>query len=101
MMWDGKVNVGHNWPVLVLLALFNVVLFIGYQTLAGLTATLIYLTPILVGFLAWLMLGEALSPAKLVGLFLGFSEIVAVSLGSFFGTIQPLGVAFEMATAFF
>jgi O-acetylserine/cysteine efflux transporter len=107
VIWGGKVNLRRNWPALVLLALFNVVLFIGCQTFAilylpsGLAAVLIYLQPILVGFLAWLMLGEPLSPAKLIGLFLGFSGIVAVSAGSLFGTMSSLGVALGAATALF
>ena len=107
VIWGGKVNLRRNWLALVLLALFNVVLFIGCQTFAilylpsGLAAVLIYLQPILVGFLAWLTLGEALSPAKLIGLFLGFSGIGAVSAGSLFGTMPPLGVALGVATALF
>jgi drug/metabolite transporter (DMT)-like permease len=107
VIWGGKVNLRRNWPVLVLLALFNVVLFIGCQTFAilylpsGLAAVLIYLQPILVGFLAWLMLGESLSPAKLIGLFLGFSGVVVVSTGSLFGSMPPLGIAFGVATALF
>jgi drug/metabolite transporter (DMT)-like permease len=107
VIWGGKVNLRRNWSVLALLTLFNVVLFIGCQTFtilylpSGLAAVLIYLQPILVGFLAWLMLGESLSPAKLIGLFLGFSGVVAVSAGSIFGTMPPLGVAFGVATALF
>ena len=106
-IWGGKVNLRRNLPALMLLALFNVVLFIGCQILtilylpSGLAAVLIYLQPILVGFMAWLMLGEALSPAKLIGLFLGFSGIVAVSVGSLFGTMPLLGVALGVATALF
>lgn len=106
-IWGGKVDLRRNWPVLALLALFNVVLFMGLQSFAilylpsGLAAVLIYLQPILVGFLAWLILGESLSPAKVVGLFLGFSGVVAVSAGSLFGTMPPLGIAFGVATALF
>jgi drug/metabolite transporter (DMT)-like permease len=61
----------------------NIVLFIGLQTYAilylpsGSAAVLVYLQPILVGVLAWLILGELLSAAKLVGLLLGFFGIVA------------------------
>ncbi len=106
-IWGGKVDLRRNWPVLALLALFNVVLFMGLQSFAilylpsGLAAVLIYLQPILVGLLAWLMLGEPLSPAKLIGLFLGFSGVVTVSTGSLFGTMPPLGIAFGVATALF
>ncbi len=57
--------------------------------------------PILVGLLAFLMLGEPLSAAKVTGLALGFSGVVTVSVGSFseasLGT--PLGVAFGLGSA--
>jgi O-acetylserine/cysteine efflux transporter len=38
--------------------------------------------------------------AKIVGLMLGFSGIVAVSAGSIFGNISPAGVAFGAGSAF-
>lgn len=107
-LWGGSPNLRRDWPVFVLLAAFNVVLFIGLQTYAilhlpsGSAAVLVYLQPILVGLLAWLILGERLSVAKIVGLLLGFSGIVAVSAGSVSGAasaISPLGVAFGAASA--
>jgi drug/metabolite transporter (DMT)-like permease len=94
--------------VFLLLALFNVVLFIGLQTYAilylpsGSAAVLIYLQPILVGLLAWPVLGEALTAAKILGLLLGFSGIVAVSAGSISGAenvISPAGVVFGTTSA--
>ncbi|MCA1687867.1 MAG: DMT family transporter, partial [Actinobacteria bacterium] len=87
---------------------FNVVLFIGLQTYAilhlpsGSAAVLVYLQPILVGLLAWLILGEELSIAKIVGLLLGFSGIVAVSAVSLSGVanaISPVGVALGASSA--
>jgi drug/metabolite transporter (DMT)-like permease len=107
-VWGGSPNLRRDWPVFLLLAAFNVVLFIGLQTYAilhlpsGSAAVLVYLQPILVGLLAWLILGERLSVAKIVGLLLGFSGIVAVSAGSVSGAasaISPLGVAFGAASA--
>ena len=107
-LWGGSPNLRRDWPVFVLLAAFNVVLFIGLQTYAilhlpsGSAAVLVYLQPILVGLLAWLILGERLSVAKIVGLLLGFSGIVAVSTGSISGAasaISPLGVALGAASA--
>ena len=62
-------------------------------------AVLIYLQPILTGLLAWLVLGESLSAAKLAGLFLGFSGIVAVSVGGFSGVVSVSGVAFAVVSA--
>jgi O-acetylserine/cysteine efflux transporter len=108
LLWGGSPNLRRDWPVFLLLSLFNVVLFIGLQTYAilylpsGSAAVLIYLQPILVGLLAWLILGEALTATKVLGFLLGFSGIVAVSAGSFSGganAISPAGVAFGAASA--
>jgi drug/metabolite transporter (DMT)-like permease len=108
LLWGGSPNLRRDWPVFLLLALFNVALFIGLQTYAimhlpsGSAAVLVYLQPILVGLLAWLILGEELSVAKIVGLLLGFSGIVAVSAGSITGAanaISPLGVTFGASSA--
>lgn len=108
LLWGGSPNLRRDWPVFLLLALFNVVLFIAFQTYAivylpsGSAAVLVYLQPILVGFLAWLILGEELSAPKLVGLLLGFSGIVAVSSASLSGTadaLSPIGVVLGTASA--
>ena len=96
LLWGGTPNLRRDWPIFLLLALFNVVLFIAFQTYAivylpsGSAAVLVYLQPILVGFLAWLILGEELSAPKLVGLLLGFSGIVAVSSASVSGAADAL-----------
>jgi drug/metabolite transporter (DMT)-like permease len=108
LLWGGSPNLRRDWPVFVLLTVFNVVLFIGLQTYAivylpsGSAAVLVYLQPILVGLLAWPILGETLTAAKIFGLLLGFSGIVAVSAGSFSGAanaLSPLGVALGGASA--
>lgn len=107
LVWGGSANLRRDWAVYLLLAAFNVVGFMGLQTFAvlympsGTAAVVIYLQPILVGFLAFLLLGESLSTAKVVGLLLGFSGVVAVSVGSFSGASlgTPLGVAFGVGSA--
>ncbi len=108
LLWGGSPNLRRDWPIFLLLALFNVVLFIAFQTYAivylpsGSAAVLVYLQPILVGFLAWLILGEELSAPKLVGLLLGFSGIVAVSSASLSGAadaLSPIGVILGTASA--
>jgi O-acetylserine/cysteine efflux transporter len=110
LLWGGSPNLRRDWPVFLLLALFNVVLFIGLQTYAvlylpsGSAAVLVYLQPILVGLLAWLILGEKLTAAKIFGLLLGFSGIAAVSVESISGganAISPVGVVLGAASAFF
>ena len=106
VVWGGSPHLRRDWPVFLLLAAFNVVFFFGFQTLAvlylpsGTAAVLEYLQPMLVGLLAWMILGESLSLAKIVGLIVGFSGIVAVSAGSIIGNISPAGVAFGAGSAF-
>lgn len=107
LVWGGWPNLKRDWPVYLLLAAFNVALFIGLQTFtilympSGSAAVVIYLQPILVGLLAFLILGEPLSAAKAVGLFLGFSGVVVVSVGSFSGSSlgTPVGVVFGVGSA--
>ena len=105
VVWGGSPQLGRDWPVFLLLAAFNVVFFFGFQTLAilnlpsGTAAVLEYLQPMLVGLLAWRILGESLPLAKIVGLILGFLGIVAVSAGSIFGNVSPVGVAFGAGSA--
>jgi drug/metabolite transporter (DMT)-like permease len=104
-VWGGSPRLRRDWPVFLLLAAFNVVFFFGFQTLAvlylpsGTAAVLEYLQPMLVGLLAWMILGESLSLAKIVGLILGFSGIVAVSSGSISGNVSAAGVAFGAGSA--
>jgi O-acetylserine/cysteine efflux transporter len=105
LLWGGRPDLRRDWGVYAMLSILNVVLFLGLQTFAimllpsGTAAVLIYLQPILTGLLAWLMLGESLSSAKLAGLFLGFSGIVAVSVGGFSGEISVAGVVFAVVSA--
>jgi O-acetylserine/cysteine efflux transporter len=107
LIWGGEANLRRNWPVYLLLAGFNVVLFMCLQSLtilhmpSGTAAVVIYLQPILVGLLAFLMLDEPLSAVKVVGLLLGFFGVVVVSVGSMSGATlgTPLGVTFGVASA--
>jgi O-acetylserine/cysteine efflux transporter len=108
LIWGGNSNFRRDWRIFLLLASFNATLFIGDQTFAvmslpsGTAAVLIYLQPILVGFLAWMILGESLTVMKVVGLLLGFAGIVAVSSGGLEGgEITPAGVAFGVSSALF
>ena len=108
LVWGGAPRLGRDWPVFLFLAVFNVALFVGFQTYAvlylpsGTAAVLIYLQPILVGVLAWPVLGETLTPTKLLGLLLGFFGIAAVSAAGLSGTagaVTPAGVACGVASA--
>jgi drug/metabolite transporter (DMT)-like permease len=108
LVWGGSPNLGRDWRVFAYLGVFNVVLFIGAQTFAvlylpsGTAAVLIYLQPILVGVLAWTVLGEPLTATKVLGLLLGFAGIVAVSSGGLLdaaGEVTPVGVVSGVASA--
>ena len=106
LVWGGEPHFRRDWPILVLLGTFNVVLFIGFQTFtllylpSGTSAVVIYLQPILVGFLAWMILGESLTTTKVVGLLLGFAGIVAVSSdGLTDGAVPLTGLSFGIASA--
>ena len=102
--WGGSPHLRRDWPVFVLLAAFNVVFFFGFQTLAilylpsGTAAVLEYLQPMLVGLLAWVILGESLSLAKIVGLTLGFGHSGG-ERGSVLGNVSVAGVAFGAGSA--
>ena len=109
-VWGGAVNFRRDWRVFGFLAVFNVALFVGFQTFAvlylpsGTAAVLIYLQPILVGVFAWAILGESLTPTKVIGLLLGFAGIVAVSSVGVLGAaedVTPVGVACGVASALF
>ena len=88
-----------------LLTALNVLLFFGLQTVAigllpsGLAAVLIYLQPVLVGLLAWWLLGEPMTSSRISGLVLGFAGIVVVGGGAFAGHVSPAGVALAVASA--
>ena len=86
LVWSEGANIRDGWPVYLLLAFFNAALFIGLQTLtivympSGTAAVMMYLQPILVGFLSDLILDESLSAVKDVSLLLSFSGVVVVSV---------------------
>ena len=108
LVWGGDLNFRRDWRVFAFLAVFNVALFVGFQTFAilylpsGTAAVLIYLQPILVGVFAWAFLGESLTPTKVLGLLLGFAGIAAVSSAGLLGApgdVTPVGVACGVASA--
>ncbi len=110
LAWGGNPNLRRDWRVFAYLGMFNVVLFIGAQTFAvlhlpsGTAAVLIYLQPILVGVLAWTVLGEPLTATKVFGLLLGFAGIVAVSSAGLLdaaGEVTLVGVVSGVASALF
>lgn len=99
-----KVRWKETWPIYLLSALFNVILFYGVQSIglqylpAGLYSVIVYLQPVLVVFLAWTWLKEQLSPIKVAGILLGFIGVVFASLKGITGEISGLGVLLALVT---
>ncbi|GIP39453.1 putative transporter YvbV [Paenibacillus sp. J31TS4] len=100
-----KIRWRANWRIYVTSGFFNVLVFYGLQTVglqympAGLFSVLVYLQPVLVGLLAWLWLGEAMTVRKVIGLLLGFAGVGVVSAGGFHGHVAAVGIVFALLTA--
>lgn len=100
-----KVNWRENWKKYCIGAFFNTILFFGLQTAgllylpSGLFSVLVYFQPILLGLFAWLLLGEYLSPVKILGLFLGFVGVAVVSVDGLTVHVSAIGVTLGLLTA--
>ncbi|MFY0743986.1 EamA family transporter [Solibacillus silvestris] len=100
-----KVNWQENWQKYCIGAFFNTILFFGLQTAgllylpSGLFSVLVYFQPILLGLFAWLLLGESLSPVKILGLFLGFVGVAVVSVDGLTVHVSAIGVTLGLLTA--
>ncbi|MER2121046.1 MAG: EamA family transporter [Solibacillus sp.] len=100
-----KVNWQENWQKYCIGAFFNTILFFGLQTAgllylpSGLFSVLVYFQPILLGLFAWLLLGESLSPVKILGLFLGFVGVAVVSVDGLTVHVSTIGVTLGLLTA--
>lgn len=99
------IHLKENWPVYLISTIFNVILFFGLQTVglqylpSGLFSVIVYFQPVLVGFLAWLWLGEKMSGLKILGLILGFLGVVVISFKSLSATVSVIGVVLALITA--
>jgi O-acetylserine/cysteine efflux transporter len=100
-----RLRLGATWRIYAVAATLNVVIFFGLQSLAlvylpsGTAAVLIYLQPVLVGLLAWPVLGERLTAAKRGGLLLGFAGVTVVSAGGLEADLPVQGVAVALLSA--
>ncbi|MGA4517155.1 DMT family transporter [Solibacillus silvestris] len=100
-----RVNWRENWKKYCIGAFFNTILFFGLQTAgllylpSGLFSVLVYFQPILLGLFAWLLLGEYLSPVKILGLFLGFVGVAVVSVDGLTVHVSAIGVTLGLLTA--
>jgi len=93
-----------TWPVYMISALFNIIIFNGVQTYglqylpSGLFSVIVYLQPVLVVLLAWVWLKESLSLIKIVGMIIGFLGVVVVSLDGISGNISFYGILLAFLT---
>lgn len=100
-----KINWRENWRLYCISALFNTILFFGIQTVGlnylpgGLFSILVYFQPVLLGLLAWIWLGESMTPLKIVGLLIGFIGIFIVSLDGLTFHVSIIGVVLGLVTA--
>jgi probable blue pigment (indigoidine) exporter len=88
---------GHWWWRVSVLGMLNFGLFFGllffatYRLPGGVAATLGAVQPLLVGFLAWKLLGETLLPARVAAGIMGIIGVAMLVLGTNVG-LDPLGV---------
>lgn len=100
-----KIQWKKNWYIYLLVALFNTIIFQGLQSIglqylpSGLFSVIVYLQPVLVVFLAWIWLKEALSIVKIVGMIIGFLGVVVVSMNGISGQISSIGVILALVTS--
>lgn len=105
LIWGGPLQFQKLWPVALISSIFSVQLFFGFQIMtlmyipSGLTAVLIYLQPVLVGFLAWIWLREPLSAKKVIGLVLGFLGVFTIGLEGLSGTFSLTGILLGVLSA--
>ncbi|GIQ63096.1 putative transporter YvbV [Paenibacillus cisolokensis] len=100
-----QIRLKENAKIYSISALFNVLLFFGLQTIGltylpgGLFSVLVYLQPVLVGLLAWLWLGEAMSLPKIAGLLLGFAGVAVISADGLGDNLSATGIVLALLTA--
>ncbi|WCK55058.1 DMT family transporter [Aneurinibacillus sp. Ricciae_BoGa-3] len=100
-----QIRFKQTWPMYVISAIFNIILFYGLQTVglvylpAGLFSVIVFLQPVLLGIFAWLWLGESMFGLKVLGLFLGFAGVATVSAKGLSGHISIIGIVLALGCA--
>ncbi|NIK75170.1 drug/metabolite transporter (DMT)-like permease [Paenibacillus castaneae] len=97
----------ETWPIYLISALFNVILYYGLQTVglnylpAGLFSAIVFLQPVLVGIFSWLWLGEKMNALKITGLVFGFSGvgIICSGAGGLSGHISVAGILLALGSS--
>lgn len=100
-------NWRKHWTKYCISAFFNTILFFGLHTIGliylpgGLFSVLVYFQPVLLGLFAWILLGENMTPIKMIGLIIGFFGIVVVSVNGLLVQLSAIGVILGLLTALF
>ncbi|RJX39826.1 DMT family transporter [Paenibacillus pinisoli] len=102
-----KLNLGRTWPVYVISAIVNIILYYGLQSIglnylpSGLFSAIVFLQPVLVGLFSWMWLGESMNGMKVTGLLLGFAGvgIISTGAGGLSGHISVPGVLLALGSA--
>jgi drug/metabolite transporter (DMT)-like permease len=102
-----RLQLRTTWPVYLLSALVNVVLYYGLQTVgleylpSGLFSAIVFLQPVLVGIFSWLWLGESMNGLKIAGLVLGFVGVGVICGGSggLSGHVSTAGILLALGSA--
>ncbi|MFE5318927.1 DMT family transporter [Paenibacillus sp. NPDC056579] len=101
----GRLRFRETWPIYIVSAVVNVILYYGLQTIglnylpSGLFSAIVFLQPVLVGLFSWLWLGEQMNVVKLIGLILGFAGVGVISSGGMSGPISVPGVLLALGSA--
>jgi drug/metabolite transporter (DMT)-like permease len=101
-----RLNIKETWPIYLISALLNVVLYHGMHTIglnympSGLLSAIVFLQPVLVGIFSWMWLGEAMYGLKIVGLILGVSGVSIISSAGLSGHISIMGILLALGSAF-
>ncbi|MFF2885842.1 DMT family transporter [Paenibacillus sp. NPDC057967] len=102
-----KLNFSRTWPVYVISAIVNIILYYGLQSIglnylpSGLFSAIVFLQPVLVGLFSWMWLGESMNGMKVTGLLLGFAGvgIISTGAGGLSGHISVEGVLLALGSA--
>lgn len=100
-----QLNIRKTWPIYLVCALLNVVLYHGLHTIglnympSGLLAAIVFLQPVLVGIFAWMWLGESMYGLKILGLILGFAGVSIISGAGLLGHVSIIGILLALGSA--
>jgi len=100
-----KLELKRTWHIYLISSAVNIFLFYIFQTIglkylpAGLFATIVFFQPVLLGICSWLWLGEKMFFGKMVGLFLGFLGVAAISINGGTEDLSTAGILLGLASA--